>query len=1619
MAEFKLGRIRFIWKDTWTTTAAYLKDDVIRYGGRTYVCIKGHTADANFYTDAAHWNLFSDGTKWQSDWSGATFYKINDIVRYGGIIYICNSGHTAQATLEADQSKWDQFATSIDWKDNWVASTVYKANDLVKYGGNIYLCNTGHTAAASVALGLEADILKWDLFSEGQDWKQNWAISTRYKINDIIKYGGTLYVCNTGHTSNAALASGLESDQSKWDYLNKGFDYKGEWTNQTRYKVNDVVMFGATLYIATAHHTSVVTNDNSQLGTLQADIANWEIFVPGMEFENSWNPYERYQPGDFVTYGGNQYVANDNVYGENPASSSKYDLVTSGFNLRGEWGDDSSNQDYRIGDVVRLGGYTYVAIADNAAQRPPNTTYWARLNQGIEWKNAWGTSTLYDAGDAVREGLISYVCILAHTSASGNKPSADTDGTYWNTLASGAEESALTTEGDILYQSGSGPSRLPIGTEGQVLSVSAGGLPEWKDFGTTPDVYYVAINGTNNAYPTNGGTLDRPWKSIRYACEEIEKGPKKPSSVSLLEENRMFIALETAKWAKRQIVTQVSPFFIGFAFSEAKFQRLAGFVVDAIILDMKKGGNVNIRRVAQTFKDNQTPDWFATGAETQNVAALVFVLDLAEDVINSATPPADYQDLDSVASGDRTFQIKDATRAPEADSLTELTAAIAIAKSAISLGAGYTLPKEYIPHKVIYVKTGTYTEVLPIRVPERVAIVGDELRSTRVEPAGQQTASGDATYSLAGVLHMKSILDDISEGTAITRQTGNTLTQNVTKPHGTSATSTILTDLAQELYDQIDYQINGASGDSSAPAFRGNNSIVDDQDKYATVRKLLLNKDFIARDVTKYITVNYPSYSFSVTACERDVKHYIDAFILDLLHSVQEGSNYFTLMAGLYYGNSVNGSTLENMYLLRDGTGIRNQTLGGLNGTLGSANAYGTKRPTAGAYTSLDPGWGPDDDRVWITARSPYVQGVTNFGTGCVGIKVDGSIHNGGNDSIVANDFTQVLSDGIGAWVTNLGRAELVSVFSYYAHIGYLAENGGKVRATNGNCSYGDRGAVSEFIDVTEVPITGGVQNRKLEAQIGRGLTDGSKVINLEYTNAGNNYSSGTYTISGDGYGAVVNAAVVRNGGVFEVRLRNPEDGSSYNASDTNNDGLFNDIDSVGGRGYSSSANTAQAGNATQITISNTETANNTKYVGMRIVITAGTGAGQYGFISAYNSGTKVASIAKESDNSAGWQTWHPDNAVASTLDATTAYSIEPRVQVVEITGGSGSGAFVRAEVSTGRITQFYIVNPGSGYNLTSPPTLTITDPSETTEVPWQVRVGNGVLDQPTWTARGTDFETASATVDGDGYADIYQSAQYVNAYGLTDQPVEGSNIQFDNDDRFFKIVFVREVVGSAGNYSANLQISPDTGIETAPEHGTNITIRRRFSQCRLTGHDFLDIGTGNLANTNYPGAPTVANDPKDEVTESGGGRVFYTSTDQDGNFRVGGLFNVEQSTGSASLNTSAFSLAGLQELSLGAVGLGQGGAVINEFSTDGTFSANSDNVVPTQRAIITYINSQIGGGSSSLNVNAVTAGKINITGNTISTTDNSAITVTSGMNFNGGVSGSPVAFAYFLTSKS
>ena len=194
-----------------------------------------------------------------------------------------------------------------------------------------------------------------------------------------------------------------------------------------------------------------------------------------------------------------------------------------------------------------------------------------------------------------------------------------------------------------------------------------------------------------------------------------------------------------------------------------------------------------------------------------------------------------------------------------------------------------------------------------------------------------------------------------------------------------------------------------------------------------------------------------------------------------------------------------------------------------------------------------------------------------------------------------------------------------------------------------------------------------------------------------------------------------------------------------------------------------------------------------------------------------------------------------------------------------------------------------------------------------------------------------------------------------------------------------------------------NLEVSPNISKANVPTHGTTATIREKYSNIRLTGHDFLDIGTGGISTTNYPdlNGYTQQPDQSDEVDDLDRGRVFYTSTDQDGNFRVGELFRVEQSTGKATLNAEAFDLSGLRQLSLGSVALGNFGATISEFSTDGTLGDNSDSALVTEKAIRTFVEQQLGGGNNNLTVNSAVIGELTISGANISASTGNTVNFT------------------------
>ena len=354
----------------------------------------------------------------------------------------------------------------FNWKGNWAVSTAYVIDDIVKYGAYTYVCTTNHTSTTNENTFYSADVAKWSLHTEGIVNKGNWAASTWYKIGDVVKSGNTQYLCYTGHTSGAAF------DVSKFTTYVEGLKYEDSWVANTAYQIGDIVSYGGYAYTALADHSSAITPN--------ADSVNWSA-------------------------------------------------LSTGFLAKGDY---ASGTNYAPGDVVRYGGYSYVNKLTSQNKAPTDATYWDLITEGFKWKGAYSTSEIYQKGDVVSSNSNTYVCITSNTTGAANSPANDASGNYWNYIAQGGSAAqVLQTAGDLLYQAASGINRiaLPAGStgtaaqqanaSGQVLTV--GGtplLPRWEKNNVTSTVYYVAQGGDD---ANSGDQIGRAFATIRHACDTV------------------------------------------------------------------------------------------------------------------------------------------------------------------------------------------------------------------------------------------------------------------------------------------------------------------------------------------------------------------------------------------------------------------------------------------------------------------------------------------------------------------------------------------------------------------------------------------------------------------------------------------------------------------------------------------------------------------------------------------------------------------------------------------------------------------------------------------------------------------------------------------------------------------------------------------------------------------------------------------------------------------------------------------------------------------------------------------------------------------------------------------
>ena len=1046
MPEFRISSLRFNYVGNWVPATDYSRDAVITYQGTTYVCQVPHTSTNSFRLDLestapingfsfTYWVLLLRGHLWQNTWQSSFEYFVNNIVYYNGTLYECTVSHLSTGTFNDDN--FEIYATLANYKAEWMPTNTYGFGDVVKYGGIVYSCLTGHTAATYVSptyLGLETNLGNWEVLVKGVEYLGDWQANYRYKLNDIVKLNSNLYTCVQYHTSTADFST------VNFDIFFPGQEYSNTWTNTVTYQLGDTVMYGGYTY------TSITENNIGNVPSV--DEINWELLQANFTVRGEFvlAPIDEYKIGAVVNYGGNVFVAIKDVpTNEIPTSSSiSTSYIAAGSSVTTLKISNTTN--IKLGMFVSGAGFnrgqTVVSVTDlntiiiNEVPDSPlvngqnitftgiNYQYWSLLTPGTAWTGRWNPITSYVVGDLVTRINATYRCIDDNI---GVYPETDIVNNYWVIYALHSRNNAMNAPGDLLTYTNGKTAALPIGTNNYLLKVTDGQL-SYQNMMVTPNVFYVATNGFDSPDFGWGLTLDRPWKTIAYACSTLSTGILNQNTADILRANKTWLTTEVINFMVYSITNNLNGYTSSYTLDQALVTINVNYIIDAVIYDISRGGNSQSVATALSYFQEGSTSTFYSPAVAANVPFYIPAFTTLQLLFNSAinlTPPAqNYQELNSVLLQNRVAQ-QLGFDAADAGSQDLVDGLISVIITSLTDANTLKLPSRNTGlTATVFVKTGTYLETLPISVPENVAINGDELRGVVIQPATS----------------VKTL---------------------VTNSSAASKTFTCVSTVGM---------VAGMPLQFTGTAFGG----------------IYLNTTYYVIGTTLTTTAFQVSASPSTAAI-----NLIDA------------TGSMTALAG---------DSIKDMFRMRNGSGLRNVTLNGLEGALTELNEYSTRRPTGGAYVTLDPGFGPTDTSAWIFRKSPYIQNVTTFGNGCTGLKIDGSLHNGGNKSIVCNDFTQILSDGIGIWVTDSALCEAVSVFSYYAYTGYFAESGGRIRATNGNSSYGVYGCVAEGYDVNEIVGVGEIYNRFNQAQAStlNAFGNTSYISRIQYTNAGSEYNTVT-----------------------------------------------------------------------------------------------------------------------------------------------------------------------------------------------------------------------------------------------------------------------------------------------------------------------------------------------------------------------------------------------------------------------------------------------------------------------------------------------------------------------------
>ena len=1389
-----LGKLRFHFAGDWSVATEYEINDIVKYGGNVYVYSNVVRTSGNLPTDPAYWALMVEGFKFREEWDTNTQYRVGDGVAHGGVVYIAIAD--SQGQTPPNPTYWSQFADGIQWEGEFDPARLYQANDIVKYGAQVYI------AKQDTSGNLPTQITYWEQFVSGISAEGVYNAATAYVPGDLVAYGANIYRCTAESTGN------LPTDPTYFELYNVGIDYQGEWQSVNNYRVGQTVRYGGNTYRALSDNTNLAPDLNP--GT-------WEIVQTGVNSRGTWTTATYYAINDLVNHGGNTYQC--------------------------------------------LISHTAGVFDTDLAGPPPK---WQKFNSGVRYMGSWVSGTTYLKDDIVSESVSTYIATQDHTA--GSDFFIDNGNGLWDSFVVGASYVLPNTAGNA----------------GKYLQTPDGVNYSWEFSGANDKIFYVSEDSTSSADdPDHGQAIDYAFASLRYACDYI--------NADVLNRTPATIFIKDGTYLE-QLPIHIPP-------------------NTTIVGD----GQRNCIIEPDTVNDNGFGVGISDDGVTPNAETTMFF-------VNTGTMIEGI-----LCRGLTGFQLGTTTPTDPEDATVK--------------GVYFRLEPNAVILKSPYIKESS-------------------------------------AFSTGGV---GAIIDGSVTGAA--SNPGSMVFHTFTQVHDGGIGFWIKDNGLSEIVSCFTYYCDMgyvASGGGKIRSLNGNNS-------YGTYGCISTGFD------TTEVPVNGYMYGDTVT--------YDPATL-----ATSEG---FTV-GDIITGAAKTGSRVASSISIAQEAAITTQLDAAVTGVT-QANPASVTATAHGFETGQSISFASVGGMVELNGNS-YTITVVDANT----FTLDGT------DS---SAFTAYTTGGTATLGGPHGLSEGDKV--HFSNVGEPAWSAllGDFAAGDKRTWYADVVDATSFKLCTNYDLTNYFDTRS-EAGWGfvtENITDATRSNPVILTfGAGHGYANGQLVQAITGVGGMTEL----NGNDYYAANVTATTLELYNDA-----GLTSSVDGTGFGAYTSGGSATRILNGTTMTqcdfgvadspeadIANIQTnlvvnhrlvVNNTRMgvAGQTLKVNVGPpeylGTGNRYYFNnwidlAFDVYEERQYIFEQNDaTNAG----HPMYLATASGDSNGANEFTTGVSYyLDGVAQPDLGTYVAGfDAATSRELRFKIPNGQAGLNTNI--FFACYNHANMGNGQMYLQAANATAlerhigGHPTFyvfpdTSTITAQDAQSATVAGD--ANLGQFGFSLVLGGLDEEPRAGGSIQFtsgqtynpvDNtdytDDVNYGVDTNSFIITTVSGYvpsvdpriggTAVLTLSQEKQ-NTAPSfYGQHFNIRYNYSQVRLTGHDFLSIGTGGRTTTNYPGEPTQAAAQGNEVTETLPGRVYYASTDQDGNFRVGNFFRIDQATGRATLDASAFDLSGLTSLRLGSIGA-QLGESINEFSADGLLSGNSNTAVPTEQAVKTYVDTEIGTVNTTIN---------------------------------------------------